>query len=207
MPLRELRNMLAEVTGLPYDRFKLVYSGAVMKDDSESLASYHLKPNCTITVIGSSEQLQEPGSTSLGPGSRGVPSAKKQAAGPPTQQGTLQAIQAEVDAVRTSLKPSVTIFLSSIQPAVIANPSSTTDPTSEPLLTPTPAPPTTAKAREEHNRLGELLLQALLRLDAIMPESEWADARSARKLAVKEVQGLLDELDDAWRTSPLSHST
>jgi len=52
--------------------------------------------------------------------------------------------------------------------------------------------------RKEHNRLGELLLQSLLRLDAIVPDTQWEDARRERKDAVREVQALLDRLDAAW---------
>ena len=52
---------------------------------------------------------------------------------------------------------------------------------------------------QEHVRLGELLLQSLLRLDAINAEGEWEEARKERKLAVKEVQNLLDRLDSGWR--------
>lgn len=51
----------------------------------------------------------------------------------------------------------------------------------------------------EHTRLGELLLQSLLRLDAIVAEGEWEEARRQRKGAVKQVQGLLDRLDNAWK--------
>ncbi|KAJ8077293.1 hypothetical protein AAF712_004174 [Marasmius tenuissimus] len=53
---------------------------------------------------------------------------------------------------------------------------------------------------KEHLRLAELLLQSLLRLDAIAPDSSWEAARRDRKNAVKEVQGYIDQLDDAWRT-------
>lgn len=50
--------------------------------------------------------------------------------------------------------------------------------------------------KREYLRIGELLLQSLLRLDALSPEREWEHARKARKEAVKEVQALLDALDD-----------
>lgn len=53
--------------------------------------------------------------------------------------------------------------------------------------------------REQHAKLGELLLQALLRLDAINIESGWPDARAERKGAVKSVQGVLDRVDGAWK--------
>ena len=43
------------------------------------------------------------------------------------------------------------------------------------------------------------MLQALLRLDAINIESGWPEARAERKGAVKNVQGVLDRVDGAWR--------
>ncbi|KAF6763066.1 hypothetical protein DFP72DRAFT_874580 [Ephemerocybe angulata] len=50
--------------------------------------------------------------------------------------------------------------------------------------------------KKQYLRLGELLLQSLLRLDALAPQREWEHARTARKEAVREVQALLDTLDD-----------
>lgn len=50
----------------------------------------------------------------------------------------------------------------------------------------------------ERNRLSELFLQALLRLDAFMPEHDWANARAHRKSAVIHVQSLLDQIDSEW---------
>ncbi|KAH9485103.1 hypothetical protein JR316_0002010 [Psilocybe cubensis] len=55
-----------------------------------------------------------------------------------------------------------------------------------------------AALAKEHSRIAELLLQALLRLDAINPEHDWLIARADRKAAVKELQALLDELDAEW---------
>jgi len=43
--------------------------------------------------------------------------------------------------------------------------------------------------------LSEMLLQALLKLDGFEIESEWTDARLARKEGVRAVQQLLDRLD------------
>lgn len=65
--------------------------------------------------------------------------------------------------------------------------------------------PLTSELEREHVRLGELLLQSLLRLDALMPEGTWEAARTLRKGAVREVQGLLDKLDDGWRACKSQH--
>ena len=48
---------------------------------------------------------------------------------------------------------------------------------------------------------AELLLQALLRVDGIVPERDWNTARADRRAAVKHIQGLLDQLDAAWADS------
>ncbi len=88
---------------------------------------------------------------------------------PKTEASTIEIIRAEVAAVRSTLEPSVDAF----------------------LRTPT--------VDTEHRRLGELLLQALLRLDAITIDSTWLEARGERKGAVRAVQDVLDRLDKGWR--------
>jgi hypothetical protein len=88
---------------------------------------------------------------------------------PKTEASTIEVIQAELLTVRGTLEPDVDAF----------------------LRTPT--------ADVEHTRLGELLLQALLRLDAINIDSTWTEARRERKGAVRAVQGVLDRLDKGWR--------
>ncbi|GJE97371.1 hypothetical protein PsYK624_135870 [Phanerochaete sordida] len=179
-PLSTIRKQIADYTQLPPNSFKLVYAGAVMKDDNAPISSYGIKENSKIAVIGGGENS--------------VPSAK---AAPErrTEENTIKQIQSELDKVRTTLQPDVDQFLSELQPTATA----------------TAAPPTPARKlvgasgtplldpAQEHVRLGEMLLQSLLRLDAINAEGEWEQARKERKLAVKEVQGLLDRLDLGWR--------
>ncbi|KAJ7594324.1 hypothetical protein C8J56DRAFT_854424 [Mycena floridula] len=94
-----------------------------------------------------------------------------------SERTTISLIQAEMEGVR-GLSPSVEAFLSSLKEQKDASP---------------------ALQEKEHTRLGELLLQSLLRLDAISTDSEFQDARKERKVAVNEVQSLLDRLDNAWR--------
>lgn len=88
---------------------------------------------------------------------------------PKTEASTIEVIRSELATVRSTLEPSVDVF----------------------LRTPT--------VDAEHTRLGELLLQALLRLDAISIDSTWTEARRERKGAVRAVQGVLDRLDKGWR--------
>ena len=96
---------------------------------------------------------------------------------PRTEASTIEVIQSELTNVRGTLEPSVDAF----------------------LRTPT--------ADAEHTRLGELLLQALLRLDAISIDSAWTEARRERKSAVRAVQGVLDRLDKGWREAKAQAQT
>lgn len=103
---------------------------------------------------------------------------------PPTlqrsEQSVVATIESEMNGVRNNLAPSLEAFAS--------------------YLEHTGQQPISPAHEKEHARLGELLLQSLLRLDGITTEGEWEDARRERKGAVKEVQELLDRLDDAWKS-------
>jgi len=96
-----------------------------------------------------------------------------------TEKHVITQIETELDKVRTGLLPSVDKFLES-------------------LANHTAVPGDSLG--QEHARLGELLLQSLLRLDAIHAENEWEQARKDRKAGVREVQTLLDRLDTGWKT-------
>lgn len=94
-----------------------------------------------------------------------------------SEQSILTTIQSEFHVVRNTLLPDLDLFT-----AAPAN-------------------------QKEHLRLGELLLQSLIRLDNIVVESSWETARKERKEAVKEVQEMLDRLDNAWTARSTSGTT
>jgi len=94
-----------------------------------------------------------------------------------TEQAQIFTIQSELSAVSNSLLPAHSQFLADLS--------------SSPKQS----------LKKEHLRLSELLLQALLRIDAIVPERDWDTARAHRKAAVKQLQSLLDQLDSAWADS------
>lgn len=98
----------------------------------------------------------------------------------------------DVDALVSALAPSVATTTSS--------PSPTQSSTAQVYPFPDPHPTSASKPTPaDHTRLSELLLQSLLRLDAMhLAGSDWPDARVERKAAVREVQGVLDRLDGAW---------
>ncbi|KAH9942266.1 uncharacterized protein BXZ73DRAFT_74553 [Epithele typhae] len=190
--LGELRDEIAAYTQLPRDSFKLIHAGAVMKDDNAPVSAYSLKPGSTIALVGGGDPIKPPSSR-----------ASLQEKPPRTEDTILSQIRSELDKVRATLQPDVDSFLAALAPTASAahvGPGPT--PTAPP---PRPASAAASTARppadlaHEHVRLGELLLQSLLRLDAITAEGEWETARKERKGAVKEVQSLLDRLDSGWR--------
>lgn len=143
------------------------------------MSSYGLKPGSKLTLIGTAAPL---------------PTAREAAASKPsiprTQEGMLITIKSELDNVHQKITPGLQTFLNTL-----ASPSDPSLPPVEPRM----VNPSAEDLKQEHARIGELLLQSLLRLDAITPESEWEEARKARKAAVKEVQADLDALDAAWK--------
>lgn len=193
--LGKLRADIAEYTHLPPSSFKLVHAGAVMKDDHAPLSAYNIRENSTIALIGGHTSAQTPA-----PQAR--PSRSNE---PPTEQGTISTIRAELDRVRSTLVPDVDAFvLACLGPLAAApHPSTFVAPVQMPTPGRLPAfsdsVPSQVPTSLDHSRLSELLLQSLLRLDALhLPGADWPDARQQRKAAVREVQSVLDRLDNAW---------
>ncbi|KAH0827419.1 hypothetical protein J3R83DRAFT_4078 [Lanmaoa asiatica] len=211
-PLGKLRADLAAYTHLPAGSFKLVYKGAVMKEDTAPRASlvslsdlrnahvsqtmvdtggtvstYKLKENSTIALIGGHTLAPSTPSTTTAPR---PPAPSKLKTTPQTEESTISAIRAELGRVRETLVPDVDAFVRAVSGSEGAIPEfGSAHPES---TTPTPTP-------LDHTRLSELLLQSLLRLDALhMSGVDWPEARVQRKAAVREVQGVLDRLDGAW---------
>ncbi|PSR88588.1 hypothetical protein PHLCEN_2v5115 [Hermanssonia centrifuga] len=177
--LSVIRQQVADYTQLPPNSFKLVHAGAVMKDDNALISSYGIKEKSTIAIVG-------------GDNSAPIKSAPERR----TEDSIISQIRTELDKVRQTLQPDVDDFLSFIEPTATSS-ASAPKPAARPLLNKTEK---RSDLAQEHIRLGELLLQSLLRLDAINAEGEWEEARKERKGAVREVQGLLDRLDGGWRS-------
>ncbi|KAJ4483257.1 hypothetical protein J3R30DRAFT_1753110 [Lentinula aciculospora] len=177
IPLSVLKNYVSEWSHLPLESIKLIHSGAILKDDHAALSSYRLRPNATIQVVGSTETISFP------------PTAHK------SETFTISQIQEQLFSIRSSLVPSLEKFLQ-ILPINLNSQPNTMISLDSTANSSTTLPP----MQKEHAKLSEMLLQSLLNLDAIALDREWEQARQERKTAVKEVQGYLDQLDDAWNS-------
>ncbi|KAL5528585.1 hypothetical protein ACEPAF_7721 [Sanghuangporus sanghuang] len=208
--LGTLRAVLAEQTGLPPSSFKLIHAGAVMKDDNAPLSAYGLRSGSKIAIIDGGANAH----TAVAPAT----DESKSKAEPETEEATIAVIRDELTRVQEKIAPALDVFLTTIAPPQSQpSPSSTAtapDPRpangsaslaqSQPAPEPTPTakPPLSSALPDvemEHRRLGEELLQSLLRLDVLSLDGSWASARTERKSAVKTIQALLDRLDGGWR--------
>ncbi|KAN0090799.1 hypothetical protein V8E55_004365 [Tylopilus felleus] len=193
-PLGKLRADLATYTHLPVGSFKLVYKGAVMKEDAAPLSTYKLKENATIALIGG--QAAVPTASSDATSVRPTTPAPKTRTVPLTEENTIQAIRQELERVRETLVPDVDTFVRALAPRGVED-------TGEGVVAEGKAMglqrESTVPTPLDHTKLSELLLQSLLRLDALhVSGADWPEARVQRKAAVREVQGVLDRLDGAW---------
>ncbi len=159
-----------------------------------SVSAYGIKLGSTIALVGGGDPIKPPSSKA---------SSAHAAKAPRTEESTISQIRGELDKVRGTLKSDVDTFLLALSPA--GAPAHVGPEPTAAVSAPKPASVAVSSTGlpvdlgREHARLGELLLQSLLRLDAINAEGEWEVARRERKGAVKEVQGLLDRLDGGWR--------
>jgi len=180
--LGEIRRSISEYTHLPPSAFKLIHSGAVMKGDAFPISALSIRAGSTIQIVGTASPIPGRRSSSLSSTSSSRIKVR------PTEEKTIQTIHDELSQVRQTLVPPLKSLHATLD-------GSLADAVGKEEL------------RQEHTRLGELLLQSLLRLDALSPESEWVDARKERKSAVKEVQALLDQLDGAWKAATTIEKT
>ncbi|KDQ57806.1 hypothetical protein JAAARDRAFT_35495 [Jaapia argillacea MUCL 33604] len=223
--LSVIRHMVAEYTQLPEHSFKLVHGGAVMKDDNAPISAYKIRSNSTIALIGGESLSSEPSTSSSK--STPKPSEPRTEQTTIShirmeRERVKHTLAKEVDEFLSILKassfssptsddppqlpptPPPTTTSTAPSPAVAHLHPSSSPTTRAPPQLHTPPPPlhttraSIAELEPTHAKLSELLLQSLLKLDAITPEGGWEQARKERKDAVREVQGVLDRLDGEW---------
>jgi len=185
---------------------------------THTVSAYSIHQNSTLALVGSGPPTTQLPSSQSQSQSKRPPT--KQHPEPKTEQSTITQIRSEVENVRKTLEPCVDSFLRGLsseeeveegvggEDLVSAPPATATasapatssvappQPPSQTQLQPSPQTQT-----QTHTRLSELLLQSLLRLDAMTPDGSWEAARAERKGAVREVQGLLDRLDGGWKSA------
>ncbi|ELU42702.1 BAG domain-containing protein [Rhizoctonia solani AG-1 IA] len=216
-PLSSLRETLSQHTGLPPHSFKLVHSGAVMKDDNAPITAYGIRPGSVVALVGGDSvpprspythapapaptTTAHPPAPAPAPASNHSPVNSSMPPPPaPTQPITPSESPAPVNsqeaATITKIQSEWNSFRSKLLPEVQSF--------LQVLAAPRQERPSPEELKQNHKKFAELLLQALLKFDAFQPEGEWSKAREVRKGAVKEVQSVLDKLDGMWEEAKVS---
>jgi hypothetical protein len=180
-PLSTLLATLSTQTGLPADQLKLIYKGAVLKDQSLTLTSYGIKDEATLVLVGKGGEA--PGgplkaALPTGPGAK-----KNKQPDTSTESVLVEWIHNLVSGLLGPLQPSIVTFISHTDPKATNRPAQT---------------PAFEALQREHARLSEILLRGLLDLDGVEIQNGWAEARKERKEGVRRVQGELTRVDEAW---------
>lgn len=223
-PLSSFKATLYNITGVPPDHQKLIFSGAVLKDDLAPMSSYQLVDDVPIPSAADSEGAKTSFWDTWSFTGRGSNKKLKKL----VMLGSKD-VSARVDDRLTTRKDLVALAAEAAAPAEIQVEDEETvqrrikENSSDRLVDLEPKverveayikqeqqkkagkAPALAEGEEELSApqprtllfLSENLLQSLLRLDSIEIQSSYAAARAERKEAVKRVQGVLDRVDAA----------
>lgn len=190
-PLSQLLATLSAQTSIPLPQLKLIYKGAVLKDQSLTLGSYGITDGAVLVLVGKEGEVPNApphaGSSSGAGGAKagsGAAAAGKKRQPETDQEFVLvEYIQGLVKNLLEPLRPAIITFISQTDPKATNRPAQI---------------PTFEVLQREHARLSELLLRGLLDLDGVEVPGGWAEARKERKEAVKNVQAQLTRVDEAW---------
>lgn len=179
-PLSQLIATLSTQTHVPADQLKVIFNGAVLKDTSLTLSAYGLKDGSQLALVGNKE----------GPPTAPSPAPQQQVVKKKNKQPETDSQDVLTDWIDNLVKG----IVEPLEPAIVTFVSQTSSKaTNKPKHI-----PAFDVLQREHARLSEMLLRGLLDLDNITIPSEWTDARQARKMGVRRVQGELDKVDGAW---------
>ncbi|ETS60225.1 hypothetical protein PaG_05770 [Moesziomyces aphidis] len=170
--LGHLRQEIASITALPYEKIKLIHRGLIMRDDRLPLTAYGLVEGSRIGLVGSREGDRPGAKTSqlsVGEQKAREKKAKEQDT---SESGLMNRITEALDSAKL-LFPEVEQLEAKVEREGKAE-----------------------GVEDTHRRVSELLLRQLLALDSVAVNSD--TTRQARKVAVKQVQQHLDRLDAAW---------
>ncbi|CAE6468741.1 unnamed protein product [Rhizoctonia solani] len=197
-PLSSLRETLSQHTGLPPNSFKLVHSGAVMKDDNAPITAYGIRPGSTVAMVGGEPMPPRPSyAPAPAPTATAHPPAPAPAPAPvhvpasgpiPTHSSASSHMPPPPAPTQSAASNMSSSPVNSQEAATISKIQSEWDSFRSKLLpqvqsflqilsAPRQERPSPEELKQNHKKFAELLLQALLRFDSFQPEGEWNKAR------------------------------
>ena len=197
--LADLKRVVAAATSVPYSDVVLVHSGLVLRDERAALVALGLREGSRITLSLSGGTLAS--------------IAKKRILSDTSESGLLSRIHTTLSQAQADLFPAVSTFETSLASAwapgegaegAVGAEGAEGAVGAEGAEGGASASPSDPACDAEHRRLSELLLRALLDLDAVPVNSD--STRAKRKEAVKLVQSHLDRVDAAWEKAKVEES-
>ncbi|KAJ1864678.1 hypothetical protein LPJ57_006138 [Coemansia sp. RSA 486] len=177
--LGQFKEVCREVTGVPSNRMKLIFSGATMKDDSSSLDSYGIYPGASVKLIGRKEDAE-----------RGVPVTEEER----EENALIHKIDDIASHTTDVLSSRMQAYLADAQLYIDQFLSGAMDGLDQHALSEIKAAEH-KKLNDAYMFISETLMQSLLKIDGIECSPEAEKARQRRRQAVKMLQSWMDQMD------------
>ncbi|RIB14603.1 hypothetical protein C2G38_2194613 [Gigaspora rosea] len=164
--LKQLKERLKDITGVPINGQKLVFSGAIMKDETATLSSFGLQPFSKLILMGSKPNAKDLAQTTSGSSE---------------EHALIARISQLVEKTKTNIIPQIESFETSVATYLSSENNDDT---------------VKSKLAEAHHCIVETLMQSILTLDSVVCPPDFETARQKRREAVKFTQGLIDRVDE-----------
>ncbi|KAJ1513093.1 hypothetical protein HMI55_005903 [Coelomomyces lativittatus] len=193
--LSELADEASLFTSIPKHELKLIFAGGTLKNMGASLASYGIQESSKILILSSkppplSNQLSFVSSSTPNEASNGTTSTSLSFMTEERKEKNEEEEEEEETLIITKIQTILNDVFKEIKPHQVRFFNFR------------------EKTREVDKLklyLSEKLLQGLLKLDALSFQAGWMKAREQRKSSVKEIQALLDSIDEKYNSLVSTH--
>ncbi|KAJ2080929.1 hypothetical protein H4R24_002729 [Coemansia sp. RSA 988] len=177
--LGQFKEVCREVTGVPSNGMKLIFSGATMKDDASPLAYYGIYPGASVKLIGRKEGAV-----------KGVPVTQEER----EENALIHKIEDITNEATDTLSSRMQAFLADAQLYIDQFASGGMDGVDDKALH-------EIKRKERkmlddsYTFVNETLMKYILKLDGIVCSMEAERARQRRRQAIRQLQAWMDQMD------------
>ncbi|KAJ2749422.1 hypothetical protein IWQ56_007233 [Coemansia nantahalensis] len=189
--LGQFKEVCREVTGVPRNGMRLIFSGATMKDDSSPLAHYGLYPGAAVKMIGRKEDAEK--------------------SAPPTKEEREEsALIHKIDDISNEatdrLSSPMQGYLTNAQLYIDQFGAAAAGGLVDRALREIKAAER-KKLTDAYKMVNETLMQYLLKIDDIACPPDADKARQRRKQAVRQLQAWMDQMDRKRESVEQSEAT
>ncbi|KAJ2809074.1 hypothetical protein H4R20_000378 [Coemansia guatemalensis] len=177
--LGQFKEVCREVTGVPRNGMKLIFSGATMKDDASPLAYYGIYPGATVKLIGRKEGAE-----------KGIPVTQEER----EENALIHKIEDITNEATDTLSSRMQAFLADAQLYIDQFTSGGMDGVDDKALHEIKQTER-KKLHDSYTFVNETLMQYMLKLDGIVCSPEAEKARQRRRQAIRQLQAWMEQMD------------